>query len=219
MGRQTKRQRERKRAAKDTTQVVVAPKTISLTGTGVQNQKHRVVIAAPKTRQNVYGGAGLSARDVHKAAGLSASAERANPGVQESVQAIGEAWKKLTANRSIAASVRESSNKASVVGAFSSSNPNIGKNAVPSDIQKQAAIERLKALTDILQSKPTPILEQLTAIGIEYKIVHNVPGDPRYDTVVILMEHIKQAEAEIANRGTLYEQIYKKSQELHDREL
>lgn len=83
----------------------------------------------------------------------------------------------------------------------------------PTAAQKEIAVKRLKALTELLQAKPKPILEQLTEIGVPFEKIENVAGHPEFDTVVIKMEDIKKADQDLISRGTLYDQMYGKVSE------
>ncbi len=84
------------------------------------------------------------------------------------------------------------------------------KNQTPQDAEKaQAVRRRLEALMQFLQKEPVPILDQLRALGIAVKVCHNVPEQPQYDTVVLLLREIQAADAKIKSEGTLYDQLYK----------
>lgn len=85
-------------------------------------------------------------------------------------------------------------------------------NTVNPEARAQAST-RMKAVLDMLNSKPGPILEQLRGLGIEVTVVHNVRGNPEFDTVVIKVADLERADREIASRGTLYDQVWKGSQE------
>lgn len=78
--------------------------------------------------------------------------------------------------------------------------------------QREEASRRLKAVLDMLQVKPQPILQQLKDIGVPYTTVHNVRGNPQYDTVVMKVTDLEEADRRIAGRGTLYDQMYKEGQ-------
>lgn len=79
----------------------------------------------------------------------------------------------------------------------------------PSPLQQDQARRRLEALNTFLQAKPVPILDQLKGLGVPFNVAHNVPGDRKYDTVVIKLVDLEEADRKIASKGTLYEQLYK----------
>ncbi len=76
--------------------------------------------------------------------------------------------------------------------------------------ENNVALERMKALNYMLREKPRPVLEQLESLGITYQVVQNVPDDRRFDTVVLLMKEVEAADAAIAAKGSLYDQMYGK---------
>lgn len=85
---------------------------------------------------------------------------------------------------------------------------------------KAAASHRMARVLDMLNLKPTPILEQFSQIGLPYTIHKNVQGDSRYDTVVILVSDLEAADRRIASRGTLQEQIWEEAgNAMHDRAM
>lgn len=89
----------------------------------------------------------------------------------------------------------------------------ITNNAASSEVREQAS-RRMKAVLDMLNVKPAPILEQLKQIGVPFTIVQNVRGEPKYDTVVMKVSDLEAADREIAAKGTLYSQIYNESGEV-----
>lgn len=87
-----------------------------------------------------------------------------------------------------------------------------GKSATSPE-QREQASHRLKVVSDMLRAHPAPILEQLKQVGVPIAVVHNVRGNPEYDTVVIKVADLQAADARIAKQGTLYEQIWKASEQ------
>lgn len=81
------------------------------------------------------------------------------------------------------------------------------RGAKPSPVQVDEAYKRLKALNDLLVAEPKNVLDYLEELGINCQLVKNVQGDPLFDTVVMSMEDINKANAEIARRGTLKQQL------------
>jgi hypothetical protein len=71
------------------------------------------------------------------------------------------------------------------------------------------AASRIQKVAELLKANPKPILEQLKDVGINPIAVRTPNAPNEYpDGVVLFLEEIQKADAEIASRGTLYSQIY-----------
>lgn len=99
-------------------------------------------------------------------------------------------------------SVQMESEASKIIKAIKEHVPEIPK---PTEGQKEEAIRRLRALTELLQAKPKPILQQLTEIDVPYQVTQQENGD---DFITVRMKDIERADADLASRGTLYEQMY-----------
>ncbi|QCG78182.1 hypothetical protein SEA_CANDLE_75 [Mycobacterium phage Candle] len=90
--------------------------------------------------------------------------------------------------------------------------PEVGKfkKAKPSEYQQEQAVLRLQALQNFLHAKPKPILNQLEELGVRIVPFQASFGpDGIEQAMLIPMQDIARADAEIASRGTLYDQLYR----------
>lgn len=81
-------------------------------------------------------------------------------------------------------------------------------NAPPATDQQVQAMHKLKALADLVQARPRPILEQLSNVGINWVRVRNVISDPTYDTIVMKVADIEEADSKLLQQGSIHDQLY-----------
>lgn len=81
-------------------------------------------------------------------------------------------------------------------------------NAPPATDAQVQAMHKLKALADLVQARPRPILEQLSNVGINWVRVRNVQGDASHDTIVMKVADIEEADLKLLQQGSIHDQLY-----------
>jgi hypothetical protein len=84
----------------------------------------------------------------------------------------------------------------------------LGRGGDVSAEDKQLAVARLVKALKLLSANPEGIMEMLARLGVPVKKVQNVPGDPQYDTYVILVQHMAIGEMENQRQGSLLQRTY-----------
>lgn len=76
--------------------------------------------------------------------------------------------------------------------------------------QRQQVITRLMTAFKSLSDPPESLAKIFERVGLPVKIVENVPGDPKYNSMIIMVEDFKAAETKLQEQGTVLDRLYPK---------